>query len=74
MYCVENYILSNKLLELHCNIYDVLLKKLYCEIYDVLCRKLYWIINSIIPIIQQFRKLLGLHNCTFFNNCSLKLK
>ena len=27
MYCVENYILFDKLLELHCNIYDVLFKK-----------------------------------------------
>ena len=45
MYYVENYILSDKLLELHYNIYDVLFKKVYCEMYDVLRRKLYWIIN-----------------------------
>ena len=36
MYCVENYILFDKLLELHCNtnIYDVLFKKVYCEMYN----------------------------------------
>ena len=45
MYYVENYIFSDKLLELHCNISDVLFKKVYCEMYDVLCRKLYCIIN-----------------------------
>ena len=47
MYCVKNYISSDKLLELHCNIYDILFKKVYCEMYDVLCRKLYYIINYI---------------------------
>ena len=31
MYYVENYILSDKLLELHCNIYDVLFKKVCYE-------------------------------------------
>ena len=45
MYCLENYILYNKLLELHCNIYDILFIKVYCEMYYVLCRKLYRMIN-----------------------------
>ena len=35
MYSVENYILSDKLLELHCNIYDVLFKKVYYKMYDI---------------------------------------
>ena len=47
MYCVENYILFEKLLELHCNIYDILFKKVYCKMHDVLCIKLDSIINYI---------------------------
>ena len=74
MYCVENYILFEKLLELHCNIYDILFKKVYCEMYDVLGRKLYCIINYIYSYYCNLENYWNYIIVLFSSNCSIKLK